>query len=117
MRRRFADLKTLCLVLGVFAAGHVWAESEIRLAMNTIDVAATEKLGTVEVSGIGTIDLVAVRKGGEVVIRAVGPTGQVIGKAQATAGLRETPIYVQGRNGLEKINIRWGVREPSSQDR
>lgn len=116
MRIPSAPLKATICIVAACAAGVVMAEPELRLSMRTVDVVEKVVIGTVEVDEVGAVELIAMRLGGEVVVRAIGPAGEVIGRAQATVGLRETPIYVQGRNGLKKINIRWGVRESSSED-
>jgi len=116
MRVISAPLKATFFLVAVCVAGVAMAEPELRLSMRTVDVVEKVVIGTVEVDDVGTVQLIAMRQGGEVVVRAVGPAGEVIGRAQATVGLRETPIYIQGRNGLKKINIRWGVRESSSEN-
>lgn len=111
MSKLAARLNILCLLLGFSAAAFAVDEPELRVSTRTADVQDKMALGSVEVAGVGAVELIAERQGGEVVVRAVGQSGEVLGRAQATVGLRQTPIYIKAGGRLQKVSILWDVGE------
>ena len=85
------------------------ADSELRLAFPPDQLSGATELGAVQVEGVGSVRLTAQKNGTRLVIYAESPDGSVIGKAETVVGLKDTPIYVKGANGLEKITIHWGA--------
>ena len=83
------------------------AEPELRVDLRTEQLHETKDLGTVEVPGVGEVSLVAQRKGAVIELTATDSSGAPIGRAEATVGLSESPIYVRTPDGLTKISVIW----------
>jgi len=90
------------------------AEPVLRVAMHSIALEKTTELGELEVEGVGKVQLTARRDGTQVVIQATGPGQTVLGRAETTVGLTETPVYVRTPQGLRKITVVWGVENETA---
>ena len=86
-----------------------WAAQDLVLKVDqkADQVMGLVELGTLPVEGAGTVKLTASREGKLVVIQAIGAEGKVIGRAESTVGLNETPIYVTTPKGLKKLTVIW----------
>jgi len=98
----------VCLMLWGCA---VMAEPVLRVAIQPMALDKATDLGEVDVGGVGKVRLSASRSNGQVVIRASGPARDLLGRAEATLGLMETPVYIKTPAGLKKITVIWGVSD------
>jgi hypothetical protein len=108
MLSKFSIL-VLTIIIGWSAL--VEAGQSVNLPMNSTDISGQVELGNFQIDSIGTVHLTANREGSRLIVVAVGDKGGVIGKAETTIGLKETPIYLQGENGLQSITLRWGTNK------
>jgi hypothetical protein len=102
---------TLVLLLAATLLGNSRAAgataAPVLTASYPTDGGTAKPLGRLEVSGVGTVLLVATRKGTRLVINATATDGTALGRAESVVGLPETPLYIHGAGGLQRIVIRW----------
>ena len=89
----------------------VMAEPVLKVAMHSIDLDEVTELGEVDVEGVGKVRLTASRNNKQVVVKVAGPGKELLGRAETTVGLAETPVYVRTADGLRKITIVWGAEK------
>lgn len=77
------------------------------VAQKAEQVKGSMDLGALQVEGVGVVKLTATREGTLLVVQAIGAEGKVIGRAESTIGLKETPIYVTTPKGLKKLTVMW----------
>jgi len=103
-------MRTVILACLLMVWGSALAEPVLKVAMQSMQLEKATELGVVEVEGVGRVQLTAQRNNGQVVIRAAGPGQELLGRAEATIGLAETPVYVRTPGGLRKITVVWGAK-------
>ncbi len=96
----------ICLILMM---NSVMAEPMLKVAMHSIELEEITELGEIEVEGVGKVKLTARRTNAQIVVKASGPGQNLLGRAETTIGLAETPIYVRTPDGLMKITVVWGA--------
>ena len=94
----------------LLASGKVMAEPTLYVAGHSTDLADVTRLGDVEVEGVGRVELTARRNQAQVVVQALGPDRAMLGRAETTVGLAETPVFITTPGGLKKITIYWGSK-------
>ncbi len=99
----------LMLVSLLLVWGSVMAEPVLNVAMHSKELEKTTELGVVSIEGVGKVKLTARRNNAQVVVQAAGPGQELLGRAETTIGLTETPVYVRTPTGLSKITIVWGA--------
>ena len=107
---RVVMLACLLMVWGSALAGPV-----LRVPMQSIDLEKVTVLGEIDIEGVGRVQLTASRTNTQVLIRAAGPGQELLGRAEATVGLAETPVYIRTPDGLRKITVVWGVGNEAGQ--
>ncbi|MBW1818286.1 MAG: hypothetical protein JRJ60_14150, partial [Deltaproteobacteria bacterium] len=78
----------------------VMADPVLKVAMHSLELDEITELGEVDVDGVGRVKLTASRNNKQVVIKAAGPGQELLGRAETTVGLAETPVYVRTPDGL-----------------
>ncbi len=101
----------LMLVSMLLVCGSVMAELVLNVAMHSKELEKTTELGEVSIEGVGKVKLTARRNNAQVVIQAAGPGQELLGRAETTIGLAETPVYVRTPGGLKKITVVWGTEK------
>jgi hypothetical protein len=94
-------------------SGGATAEPVLEVAFGSADLKESTELGEIKVEGIGPVLLTAKRTGTQVVVRASGPGQVLLGRAETTIGLSETPVYIGTPEGLKKLTVVWGGKSKS----
>ena len=87
------------------------AEPVLKVTMQSIDLQKVTELGEIEIEGVGRVQLTAHRSNKQVVVKVSGPGRELLGRAETTVGLAETPVYVRTPHGLRKIIVVWGAEK------
>ncbi|GEM_PF-6567308 len=103
-------MRSVLLISLLLMMGSAIAEPVLKVAMQSIELDKVTELGEIKIEGVGKVQLTASRNEAQVVIRAVGQGQELLGRAETTVGLAETPVYVRTPDGLRKITIVWGRR-------
>lgn len=103
-----SKIKLIVLLVVLGWALVVQASQSITLPINSSEVTGQAALGKFRIEGVGQVELTAQRDGSRVVVLAVGNNGEVLGKAETVIGLKETPLYLQSKNGLQPVTLYWG---------
>jgi len=101
-------MRTIMLVSLLLVWGKVMAEPVLNVAVHSKELEKTTELGVVSIEGVGNVKLTARRNNAQVVVQAMGPGQVLLGRAETTIGLIETPVYVRTPGGLKKITVVWG---------
>lgn len=103
--------KIIVLVSLLIVWGSAMADPVLNVAMHSKELDKITELGQVNIEGLGKVQLTASRNNAQVVVKATGPGQDVLGRAETTIGLTETPVYVRTPGGLRKITVIWGVEK------
>ena len=95
----------------LMVASSVLAEPVLHVAAHSAQLGDVTSLGGVDVEGVGEVQLSAKRSGSQILVKAIGPGEVMLGRAETTIGLSETPVYISTPSGLRKITIYWGRSE------
>ena len=105
-------MRIAVVLLGLLSAwGSVLAEPVLNVAKHSADLGSVTVLGNVDVEGLGKVHLTAKRNNSQLVIQAEGPGKEIVGRAETTVGLADTPVYIRTPDGLSKLTVHWGVTE------
>jgi hypothetical protein len=105
-------MRIAVVLLGLLSAwSGVIAEPVLNFAKYSADLGSVTVLGKVDVDGLGEVQLTAKRNNSQVVIQAEGPGKEILGRAETTVGLAETPVYIRTPTGLSKLTVYWGVAD------
>ena len=113
----YKDTKIMRLILFIgllLMMSSVMADPVLNVAMQSIDLEKVTELGEIEIEGVGRVQLTAHRSNKQVVVKASGPGRELIGRAETTVGLVETPVYVRTPDGLRKITVVWGANKDNN---
>jgi len=100
-------LKAIVISLVIAVSAMAAEEGVLKVDLKADQVIGVQKLGSIKVEGVGTVKLTASLEGKLVVVQAIGAEGKVLGRAESTVGLNETPIYVTTPKGLKKLTVIW----------
>ena len=106
---RVQQVRLQLLMTLLLLAASVAADPVLEVAKKSVELGQVEQLGVVEVDGVGSVHLSARRNDMQVVIKASGPGQELLGRAETTIGLAETPVYIRTPDGLRKITVVWGA--------
>ena len=101
----------IMLVSLLLISGSVMAEPVLNVVMHSKELEKTTELGEVNIEGVGKVQLTARRNNMQVVVQAKGPGQELLGRAETTIGLAETPVYVRTTTGLRKVTVVWGGKK------
>lgn len=105
-------MRIAVVLLGLLSAwGSVLAEPVLNVAKHSVDLDSVTVLGKVDVEGLGKVQLTAKRNKSQLVIQAESPGKDIVGRAETTVGLAETPVYIRTPDGLSKLTVYWGVSD------
>ena len=105
-------MRTIMMLVSLLIVwGSVMAEPVLKVSMDSIDLEKVTELGEIEIEGVGRVQLTAHRSNKQVVVKASDPGRELIGRAETTVGLAETPVYVRTPDGLRKITVVWGAKK------
>ena len=108
------NMRTVLFLGLLLMISSVMAEPVLKVAMHSIDLEQVTELGEIEIEGVGRVQLTAHRSNKQVVVKASGPGRELLGRAETTVGLAETPVYVRTPDGLRKITVVWGAEKIKS---
>jgi hypothetical protein len=100
-------IKAIVISLVIAVSAIAAEESVLKVDLKADQVQGVQNLGSMKVEGFGTVKLTASLEGKLVVVQAIGAEGKVLGRAESTVGLNETPIYVTTPKGLKKLTVIW----------
>lgn len=105
-------MRTIMMLVSLLIVwGSVMAEPVLKVSMDSIDLEKVTELGEIEIEGVGRVQLTARRTNKQVVVKVAGPGQELLGRAETTVGLAETPVYVRTTGGLRKITVVWGAEK------
>lgn len=109
LRRELIIMKRLwLLIILLMSTLPAWSDTLVlKSPVRAQQIDKSVDLGIIEIPGVGKVRFTARRKGIQVVINATGPDGTVLGRAETTIGLSQTPIHVVTPKGLKKVEIVW----------
>lgn len=113
-RWRRARTAAFAIAISLMIPVNVSAETELVVATSSSAFVGNAQIGRLDVAGVGPVRFEATRDGPRIVVNAIGANRQMLGRAELTAGLRETPLYIRVNGKLEKIVIRWGAEGANS---
>ena len=100
-------IKAIVISLVITVSAMAAEEGVLKVDLKADQVQGVQNLGSMKVEGVGTVKLTASLEGKLVVVQAIGAEGKVLGRAESTVGLNETPIYVTTPKGLKKLTVIW----------
>ena len=105
-------MRTIMILISMLLVwGSVMAEPVLNVSMHSKELENTTELGEVSIEGVGKVQLTARRNNTQVVVQAKGPGQELLGRAETTIGLAETPVYVRTTTGLRKVTVVWGGKK------
>jgi len=108
-------MRTVMLACLLTVCGSAMAEPVLKVAMQSIELEQFTELGEIEIEGVGKVQLTARRNDMQVEVKAAGPGKELLGRAETTVGLSETPVYIRTPDGLRKITVVWGAENETGQ--
>jgi len=108
-------MRPVLLIALLLVMSGVMADPMLKVAIQSVELEQFTELGEVEVDGVGKVQLTARRNDMQVEVKAAGPGNKLLGRAETTVGLSETPVYIRTPDGLRKITVVWGAENETGQ--